>query len=419
VDIDVQVPLRTTTAYEFTCEVRPRRSLRQRLSRHRGDVPTGSSELRFGYHATNFEIEHHDAWDGFYALYFLTRNGGPLFARGYDRAHIRLHFPVATVVRRFFIRRAADFGIDITVEAPTAPLRLDRPTRGHVLAFGGGKDSRLILGLLHESGVEPEVITSMPARASDIPAALVTKSVHGAIADRLMPGLMRLPRHFYYGGGLGEVQLRTPWQQHYDIASRTGRDQLAGLLATLGAEIEVHAPTVVLPANLAQRILYERYPELFAGQQSTRPEAQSNKNLHVALIRMLHGLPLQDGMDAALFGRLLGITNHDQWEATESAFEEGCAALVDESWSRARSAFEKVLLAEPEWGRAKLFASVALLLDEGDPAQAAREAGEAIRMLPDDYDGQRLLVLLELVAGLVGPRCLRLRSGARACRPTP
>ena len=304
-DIDVQVPLRTTTAYEFTCELRPRRSLRQRLSRHRGDVPTGSSELRFGYHATNFEIEHHDAWDGFYALYFLTRNGGPLFARGYDRAHIRLHFPVATVVRRFFIRRAADFGIDITVEAPTAPLRLDRPTRGHVLAFGGGKDSRLILGLLHESGVEPEVITSMPARASDIPAALVTKSVHGAIADRLMPGLMRLPRHFYYGGGLGEVQLRTPWQQHYDIASRTGRDQLAGLLATLGAEIEVHAPTVVLPANLAQRILYERYPELFAGQQSTRPEAQSNKNLHVALIRMLHGLPLQDGMDAALFGRLL------------------------------------------------------------------------------------------------------------------
>ncbi len=67
----------------------------------------------------------------------------------------------------------------------------------------------------------------------------------------------------------------------------------------------IHAPTVVLPANVAQRILYERYPALFAGQQSTRPGAQSSKNLHVALIRMLHGLPLQDGMDAALLGRLL------------------------------------------------------------------------------------------------------------------
>ncbi|MEA2025279.1 MAG: hypothetical protein U9O18_01175, partial [Chloroflexota bacterium] len=201
-DIDVQAPLRTLTAYEFDCEVRPRRSLRQRLTRHRGDTPSEPAELRFGYHATNFEIEHHDAWDGFYALYFLTRNGGPLFARGYDRAHIRLRFPVATVVRRFFIRRAADFGIDITVQAPAAPLRLDRPTRGHVLAFGGGKESRLILGLLRESEVEPEVVTSMPVRATDIQGALVTESVHGAIADRLMPGLMRLPRHFYCGGGL-------------------------------------------------------------------------------------------------------------------------------------------------------------------------------------------------------------------------
>ncbi|MEA2025790.1 MAG: hypothetical protein U9O18_03785 [Chloroflexota bacterium] len=96
-----------------------------------------------------------------------------------------------------------------------------------------------------------------------------------------------------------------PWQQHYDYASRTGRDQLSGLLATLGMEVEIHAPTVVLPANLTQRILCEHYPELFAGQRSTRPGAQSNKNLHVALIRMLHGLPLQDDVDAALFGRLL------------------------------------------------------------------------------------------------------------------
>ena len=100
-----------------------------------------------------------------------------------------------------------------------------------------------------------------------------------------------------------------------------------------------------------------------------------------------------------LIGRLLGITDEDHWEATESAFAEGCAALVDESWSRARSAFERVLRAEPEWGRAKLFASVALLLDGADTGQAALEAAEAIRMLPDDYDGQRLLALMELLAG--------------------
>lgn len=64
--------------------------------------------------------------------------------------------------------------------------------------------------------------------------------------------------------------------------------------------MEIHAPTVVLSANVAQRILYERYPELFAGQQSRRPGARSDKNLHVALIRMLHGLPPQDGMDPAV-----------------------------------------------------------------------------------------------------------------------
>ena len=58
-----------------------------------------------------------------------------------------------------------------------------------------------------------------------------------------------------------------------------------------------------------------------------------------------------------------------------------------------------MLQAEPEWGRAKLFSSIALLLDDGDAAQAAKEAGEAMRMLPDDYDGQRLLVLIEVLAG--------------------
>jgi len=302
-EIEVQAPVRSSSAYEFTATVRERRPLRDRL---RSPRTTGDPvRSRFGYRASNFEIRHHEAWDGFYALFFLTRNSGPIFGHHHEQARIKLHFPIASVVRDFFIRRARDLGYQVSVEAPTAQLAVDRDTQGHVLAFGGGKESRLILGMLREQRIDPTVVTSMPGRARDIPGVLHTESLSGAIANRLMPALMLLGRHAYYGAGLGEAHLRTPWQQHYDLASRRGRDQLSGLLAAVGVATEIHAPTVVLPANITQRILHDRYPQLYAGQISTRPDAASDKNLHVALIKLLHGLEWQDRMEEPLFRRLL------------------------------------------------------------------------------------------------------------------
>ncbi len=114
-DIEVLAPTRTDSLYEFRCELRPQRSLegRRRARDPSGDV---ASELRFGFRATNFEIPHHEVWDGLYPLFFLTRNGGPLFNKGYDQARIRFEYPIPAVVRDFYVGRAADFGIEITVE---------------------------------------------------------------------------------------------------------------------------------------------------------------------------------------------------------------------------------------------------------------------------------------------------------------
>ena len=120
-----------------------------------------------------------------------------------------------------------------------------------------------------------------------------------------MPALMQLGQHLHIGAGLGEAPLRTPWQQHYDLASRRGRGELSELLAAIGIDTTLHAPTVVLPSNVSQRILHERYPRLYAGQYSTRPDARSDKNLHVALLKMLHGYDWRERMQPGLFEPLL------------------------------------------------------------------------------------------------------------------
>jgi hypothetical protein len=312
-DIEVLAPTRTETLYAFRCLLRPQRSpvhrlpvgrLLRRASARTSDQP---SELRFGFRATNFAIPHHEVWDGLYPLFFLTRNGGPLFNSGHDRARIRFGYPIPSAVRDFYVRRAADFGIEITIDAATSDGRLDRPTDGTVLAFGGGKESRLLLGILREVGLGPRPVASGAANATDIPEALVTEalSANDALADRVMPSLMALGRHLHVGLGLGTVHLETPWQQYYDLGSAHALAALSELLATLGIDTHVHAVASVLPYNITQRILHDRYPDLYAGQVSVPTEDRSEKNLHVALLKVIHGIPFTAHCSEPLFGDLL------------------------------------------------------------------------------------------------------------------
>ena len=174
-----------------------------------------------------------------------------------------------------------------------------------MLAFGGGKDSRTILGLLREVGIEPRVVISQDGMVRPPPGSLLTQPLHGVLADRLMPGLMSLGRHLYVGHGLGEVHLRQTWQQYYDCGALVGRQQLSALLSGLGVTTDVHAPLSVLPYNITQRILFERYPDLYVDQTSSPPERRSDKTLHVALLKLYHGLPHLDAIEPELFPVLL------------------------------------------------------------------------------------------------------------------
>jgi hypothetical protein len=220
-------------------------------------------------------------------------------------------------VRDFFVQRALGFGYGITVEAPSASLIMEATAQGQVLMFGGGKESRLLLGLIREAGVEPEVVTAMPLRATDLPSALISESVHGALVDRLMPGLMRLGTDVFYGGSLGGAHRVTPWQQAYDLGSAENLAGLSKLLRTMGAGSQVHAPLAVLPANLIQRLLHDRHAELFAGQMSTREGARNFKGLSVALLKMLHDLHWRDRFDEAALPRLVERWVQQQTDAPD------------------------------------------------------------------------------------------------------
>ena len=96
--------------------------------------------------------------------------------------------------------------------------------------------------------------------------------------------------------------------------------------------------------------------------------------------------------------KVLGGVEAD-WKTAEGAFQEGCAALVEEQWSAGRAALERAAQEEPAWGRARLFAAVASVLGNGDAGAAAREARESLKDLADDFDGHRLVVLLQVLAG--------------------
>lgn len=96
---------------------------------------------------------------------------------------------------------------------------------------------------------------------------------------------------------------------------------------------------------------------------------------------------------------MLSPAGNQTWAEAEGAFEAGAAAMVGEDWAKAKASFAKALELEPGWGRARLFAAVAGYLGGGDAVSAAKEAAAAIALLPDDFEGQRLLAFLQALAG--------------------
>ncbi len=298
--IEVPAPIKTDSRYEFRCTLRGGADGWRRLLPGRDP-----SRLRFGFESRDVAIAHHELWDAIYPLMFLTRNGGPLFHTRHESAVIRVAYPIPRLVRDFYVRRAADFGLAVTVEADTTDAVPPCPTEGHVLAFGGGKDSRLLLGVLREAGRSPRVVTAGAANAADVPGAWVTTPLNGVLADRVMPALMARGRHFYFGSGLGEAHRETPWHQYFDWGSPRALGEFSRLLAAFGVRMALHAPAAMLPYNLIQRILFERYPELFAHQRSVEPEERTEKNLHVSLCEIHHGIPFHRHCSEGVFRELL------------------------------------------------------------------------------------------------------------------
>jgi len=309
-EIEVLPPRKTDTVYEYQCVLRAGpRTAREVLRGARSFLAGGTfrccSTLRFGFEAVNYAIRHDRCWDSIYPLMYLTRNGGPLFNSHRDEATIVFRYPILAAVRDFYVGRAANMGLRIEVEGSVYESTARLGTDGHVLAFGGGKESRMILGALRELGRAPVIVTAGAENVRDLPGALVANSLSGVLADRVMPALMCLGRHFYFGSGLGGAHRRSPWQQYFDWGSPQALRELSALLAKLGIDMRAEAPASVLPYNMVQRILFERYPQLYRHQNSVPKDERSQKNLHVALCKLHHGIPFQDHCHEALFAELV------------------------------------------------------------------------------------------------------------------
>ncbi len=88
------------------------------------------------------------------------------------------------------------------------------------------------------------------------------------------------------------------------MASPQGQRELSALFHSLGIDLTLHGPLVVLPSNLVQQVLSARYPDLAAHQMSVPAGRPTEKNLHVSLLKLHHGLPIEGQCSEPLFRRL-------------------------------------------------------------------------------------------------------------------
>lgn len=310
VRIDVHPPIKTADRYEFRCDVSGKAFSSADAVHRLKSVLLGfgspwRTRLRFGFRTPGGRLPHAEVWDSVFPLLFLTRKRGPLFKTRYDTAVIRFHYPILERVREFLVRRAANCGLSISVEADTFERTYDIRGAGHVQAFGGGKESRLIYGLLRDTGRTPRLSTGgVRNRPRDLSPVEISEPLAGVLGECLMPGLMSGAAHFYFGGSMAAAHLHRPWHQYYDFASPQGVRELSDLLQSLGIGLTLHSPLVVLPYNLTQKILMTRYPELAAHQVSVSHERATEKNLCVSLLKLYHGAPIAPQCSDQLFRRL-------------------------------------------------------------------------------------------------------------------
>lgn len=313
VTVFVNKPVATENQYLFPCIVEGKRLKFNQLSRKFANLITGRESLKrweyvFGFYSVDFAIQHHPLWDSFYPLFRLIRNKGPVYRSSHTRLIIRFAYPVHEDVAAFFIRRAKKMGYDLKVEADFYSTVWQEETKGHGVAFGGGKDSRLILGILEEYGYNPVAYASgigLTGGVGTYRTTDISKKCVPGLADRIMAGFMALPEKYYFGSGLGEVHLEEPWHQYYDCASPTVLAETSDLFRSLGFDITVSAPAAILPYNIIQSILYKRYPDLYSHQISVAPQSKDDKNLHISLLKKYHNIDYHQHCSEELFKNLL------------------------------------------------------------------------------------------------------------------
>ena len=321
--ITINKPFKSDRDYYFDCTVQGAQLSLSEFRRRLGSMVKGYGSLfkaviRFGFHMDNSDIQHHEVWDSIYPLMYLTRNGGPLFQEVSPHAILKFEYPVLDSIVRFFIDRASHQGIQLEVDAPARQIVTPFLTQGSSISFGGGKDSRLILGILDELGRCPQVYTAYHKGIEGLSNVKTSVPYHGVLANRFMPALMSRAEHLYFGSGLGEVANENPWHQYYDLASSFPTNDFSNLLKQHGIETTVHVPACILPYNIIQKILYERYPDIYKHQYSVEPGVASEKNLHIALLKLHHNIDFSDHCPVRLFIRLLNRFVQDQTAAPEN-----------------------------------------------------------------------------------------------------
>lgn len=307
--VDVHLPRKTDTLYEFRVDYHGRPFRWETVKQRAQAVADGygspfRTTERFGFRARNYRIQHAEVWDSIFPLHILIRPRGGLYRKSFARGVIRFRYPILEAVRQFYVRRAADFGLTVEVQADTFDRTYEIPGRGCVVSFGNGKESRLLVGLLRELGIEPRLCTGGASdRAADLDVEL-SDLFQDTNTERALPGLMAGAAHYYYGGTLAEVHYNRPWHAAYDRASPQGQAEFNALLRSLGVDLRMHCPLAPVPTHLIQKILAVRYPALYAHQRSVSARAESEKHFDVALLQLYHGLDISSHCNEALFRRL-------------------------------------------------------------------------------------------------------------------
>lgn len=261
----------------------------------------------FGFESLNYAIEHHWVWDSFYPVVMLVCECTPFTADHGESITVEFDYPVHEYLPSFLHRLAHNRGMDVTVRAETFSRSADIQGKGSVIAFSGGKESRLLLGLVQEFGEQPTLANDDIDHVTGIECmkSRGCPKTGWLLPNRLMPGLMLQPAKWYYGGSLEYAQQHTPWHEYYDFGSLNGLVLYENYLWSMGVDMQLLTPLAPLTTPMIQRILVERYPLLRQDQQSVPVGSLTEKNLHIALCEMYAGVSFQEHCSDELFRLML------------------------------------------------------------------------------------------------------------------